>query len=84
MGKAGGKRPGSGRKKKIVEDGVRETIKAAIGNTDALEDIWRMVIGMAKTGSDKHINILFNYYYGKPKDNEGEPSEMIIRVQRNG
>lgn len=79
----GGKRKGSGRKQQSVEDNVRATIKAALGEK-SLEDIWKMVIGMAKTGSDKHINILFNYYYGKPKENEGQATEMIIHVKRNG
>lgn len=83
MGKAGGKRPGSGRKKKAIEDNVKETIKAAIGDSDALLLVWRKVLLEAKKGSDKHINILFNYYYGKPKDNEGQPTEMIINVLRN-
>ena len=79
----GGKRPGAGRKPQTVEDNVRATIKAAL-DKESLLDIWKMVIGMARTGSDKHINILFNYYYGKPKENEGQATEMIIHVKRNG
>lgn len=79
----GGKRPGAGRKPLAVEDDVRAAIKAAIQETpDALNAIWKRVVREAKAGSDKHTQILFNYYYGKPKDNEGQPTEMIIRVLR--
>lgn len=79
----GGKRAGAGRKPLAIEDDVRAAIKAAIQETpDALNAIWKRVVKEAKAGSDKHTQILFNYYYGKPKDNEGLPTEMIIRVQR--
>jgi hypothetical protein len=81
----GGKRAGAGRKPLAIEDDVRAAIKAAIQETpDALNAIWKRVVKEAKAGSDKHTQILFNYYYGKPKDNEGQPTEMIIRVQRRG
>lgn len=83
MAKHGGYRPGSGRKKQAIEDNVRATIQAALGDK-SLEKIWKKVIEMAEQGSDKHIQILLNYYYGKPKDNEGNPTEMIINVRRNG
>lgn len=78
----GGARPGAGRKKSAIEDNVRAHIKSAVTDAD-LAAIWKKVGEQAKAGSEKHIQILFNYYYGKPKENEGEPTEMIIRVQRN-
>lgn len=82
MGKAkGGARPGAGRKPIAVEENVREAIKTALG-TESLLKIWQKVIEKAEGGSDKHTQILFNYYYGKPKENEGQPSEMIITVNR--
>lgn len=77
----GGARPGAGRKPQKVEDNVKETIRAALRD-GSLERVWKKVIQQAEQGSDKHINILFNYYYGKPKDNEGQPTEMIISVIR--
>lgn len=80
----GGKRPGAGRKPLSVEDDVRGAIRNAIQNDpDALNEIWKRVVKEAKGGSDKHTQLLFNYYYGKPKDNEGAPTEMIINVLRN-
>lgn len=29
------------------------------------------------------VSLWLAYKYGKPRDNEGQPTEMIIRVQRN-
>lgn len=77
----GGARPGSGRKSGIAEDNVKAHIKAACSEDD-VRAIWHNVVKMAKGGSEKHTQILFNYYYGKPKENEGQPTEMIIRVVR--
>lgn len=78
----GGKRPGAGRKPQLHEDNVREAIKTALG-PESLTKIWKKIIEKAEEGSDKHAQLLCNYYYGKPKENEGQPTEMIIRVQRN-
>lgn len=36
----------------------------------------------AEQGDVKAAQILLERGYGKPKDNEGQPTEMIIRVQR--
>lgn len=77
----GGARPGAGRKKQAVEDNVREHIRNAATDQD-LAAIWKSVVKKAKEGSEKHTQLLFNYYYGKPKENEGQPTEMIIRVVR--
>lgn len=80
----GGKRPGAGRKPIAIEDNVRGAIKLAMVNDpNALNEIWQKVLFEAKLGNEKHVQLLFNYYYGKPKDNEGQPTEMIINVLRN-
>jgi hypothetical protein len=34
-------------------------------------------------GDVKAAELLLNRAYGKPKDNEGAPTEMVIRVQRS-
>jgi hypothetical protein len=79
----GGKREGAGRKPLSLEDDVKSAIRSALAtDPEALTKVWEMVIKKAKEGSDKHINILFAYNYGKPKENQGLPSEMIITVKR--
>ena len=79
----GGARKGSGRKSAAIEDDVKGAIKAALArNPGALEKIWDNVIKMAEQGSDKHANIFLNYYFGKPKENEGQPGELIVTVVR--
>ena len=82
----GGKREGAGRKTLAVEDNVKQVIKQALdqsGGDQALIDIWQKIIEKAKEGSDKHAQILLNYYHGKPKENLEQPTEMIINVIRN-
>lgn len=83
MGKNGGKRPGAGRKPMAVEENVKGFIKKAMdecGGEAALIAIWKVIVEKAKQGSDKHAQILLNYYHGKPKENLEQPSELIIRV----
>ncbi len=83
MGKNGGKRPGAGRKPMAVEENVKGFIKRAmeeVGGEEALVQVWRVIVEKAKMGSDKHAQILLNYYHGKPKENLEQPSELIIRV----
>jgi hypothetical protein len=79
----GGARPGAGRKKQAIEDNVKAHIKAAMTDAD-LKAIWQKIVEMSKSGSEKHTQILMSYYYGKPKENEGQPTEMIISVKRTG
>ena len=83
MAGKGGKRKGAGRKTIAQEDNVRNAINYALGK-ESLNEIWKKVIEKARNGSDRHTQLLFNYYYGKPKENEGQPTEMIINVLRNG
>lgn len=80
----GGARPGAGRKSVAIEDNVKEIIKQALGKSgdDAMVQIWQKIIEKAKAGSDKHAQILLNYYHGKPKENLEQPTEMIINVVR--
>lgn len=79
----GGKRAGSGRKPLAIEDNAQAAIKEAIKNDPgALSNIWKNIVEKAQKGSDRHAQLLFNYYYGKPKENEGTPTEMIITVNR--
>jgi hypothetical protein len=80
----GGARPGAGRKSVAIEDNVKQIIKQALGRSgeDAMVKIWEKIIEKAKAGSDKHAQILLNYYHGKPKENLEQPTEMIINVVR--
>jgi hypothetical protein len=80
----GGARPGAGRKPIAIEDNVKEVIKMALGRSgdDSMVLIWQKIIEKAKAGSDKHAQILLNYYHGKPKENLEQPTEMIINVIR--
>lgn len=84
-GKHGGPRPNSGRKSMIEEGNVKSVIQKAmqaIGGEDAMVEVWKKILEKAKEGSDKHAQILLNYYHGKPKENLEQPTEMIINVIR--
>lgn len=83
-GKNGGARPGAGRKPLAIEENVKEVIKKALAaeGNDALEKVWQMIIKRAVAGSEKHAQILLNYYHGKPKENLEQPTEMVINVVR--
>lgn len=99
MAKTGGKispatefKPGqsgnpNGRPKKLPElDKLLADVlgeESPSGHT-AAEEILRGLYARAKKGDSKAAEILLNRAYGKPKENEGNPTEMIIRVQRNG
>lgn len=66
-----------------IEDDVKGAIKAALAkNPQALAEVWEKIIDKARQGSEKHAMILLNYYYGKPKENEGQPTKMTITVVR--
>jgi len=78
----GGYRPGSGRKPLVLDLKVREAIKAALKNPDDIEKVWQRVVLMAKAGNPAHIKILFEYYYGKPKENLDTPTELRVTVVR--
>jgi hypothetical protein len=79
----GGSRKGSGRKPAAIEDDVRGAIKAAMNrNPGAMDKIWDNIIEQSAKGSEKHQKILLEYIYGKPKENEGQPTRMVISVSR--
>jgi len=82
--KKGGVRPNSGRKPLAIEENVKAVIQMALGKSgdDTMVRIWEVIIAKAKQGSDKHAQILLNYYHGKPKENLEQPTEMIINVVR--
>jgi hypothetical protein len=82
--KKGGVRPNSGRKPLAIEENVKAVIQMALGKSgdDTMVRIWEVIIAKAKQGSDKHAQILLNYYHGKPKENLEQPTEMIINVIR--
>ncbi len=76
----GGKQPGSGRKSKSEELRL-SAIMDDIGNT---EKVLTALYEQACTGMNTQATQLWlAYKYGKPKDNEGAPTELIVRVQRN-
>lgn len=64
---AGGKREGAGRKPKADELKLIQTIGNAVKDSD-FEAIWKKIAAEAKNGSASHIKLLFEYYYGKPKE----------------
>lgn len=79
----GGARPGAGRKPVAAEENVRQAIQSAmVDQPETLTDIWKKVFEQAKTGSSKHIELLFNYYYGKPKETVALEGGLNINLTR--
>lgn len=76
----GGKQPGAGRKSKADELRL-SAIMDDIGNTVKVLEVLYKNACDPKNVADRQLWLA--YKYGKPKDNEGLPTEMIIRVQRN-
>lgn len=71
----------SGRKPDVIGNFVKQHIQKAFDeDPEALNEIWKQIIIRAKAGSDKHSQLLFNYYYGKPKENLEQPTELIVRI----
>lgn len=77
----GGKREGAGRKSKVDELRL-SAIMDDIGNTEKV--LLNLYKSACKPGNVAAAQLWLAYKYGKPKENEGLPTEMIIRVQRNG
>lgn len=76
----GGKREGAGRKSKAEELRL-SAIMDDIGKT---ETVLRTLYKAACDPKNIQATQLWlAYKYGKPKDNEGAPTELIVRVQRN-
>jgi hypothetical protein len=76
----GGKRAGAGRKTKADELKL-SAIMDDIGNTAKVLQVLYKNACDPKNPADRQLWLA--YKYGKPKDNEGSPTEMIIRVLRN-
>lgn len=76
----GGKQPGAGRRSKADELRL-SAIMDDIGNTEKVLKVLYKNACDPKNTEDRKLWLA--YKYGKPKDNEGAPTEMIIRVQRN-
>lgn len=49
----------------------------------AAEAILMAMRAKAAKGDVRAAELILNRAYGKPKDNEGQPTEMIIHVRRN-
>jgi len=76
----GGKRTGAGRKSKAEELRL-SAIMDDIGNTvKVLEALYKSA---CKPGNIQAQQLWLAYKYGKPKENEGVPTEMIIKVIRD-
>lgn len=59
----------AGRKPKAAELKIIETIdKALKASNTTMAQIWDVIIKEAKQGSKPHLDMVLNYYYGKPKE----------------
>jgi hypothetical protein len=76
----GGKRVGAGRKAKAVELRMSEMMDN-IGNTAKVLEVLYKNACDPKNPADRQLWLA--YKFGKPRDNEGAPTEMIINVLRN-
>lgn len=80
MAGKGGKRSNAGRQSKANELRL-SAIMDDIGNTvKVLEVLYKNALN-PRNSADRQLWLA--YKYGKPKENEGLPTEMIIRVLRN-
>lgn len=76
----GGKQPGSGRKSKIEELRL-SAIMDDIGKTERV--LKALYTAACKPGNIHAQQLWLSYKYGKPKENEGLPTEMVINVRRS-
>lgn len=76
----GGKRQGAGAKTK-AETLRLSAIMDDIGNTEAILKVLYKNALDPKNVADRQLWLA--YKYGKPKDNEGAPTELIVNVIRN-
>ena len=51
-------------------------------NEEDYQAVINKLVDKAKKGDTRAAEVLLDRAYGKSKDNEGKPTEMIIRVQR--
>lgn len=70
----------SGRKSKVEEFRL-SAIMDDIGNTEKV--LLNLYKSACKPGNVQAAQLWLAYKYGKPKENEGQPTEMIINVRRH-
>jgi len=75
----GGKRPGAGRKSKAEELRL-SAIMDDIGKTETV--LKALYADACKAGNIQAQQLWLSYKYGKPKENEGLPTQMVINVRR--
>lgn len=76
----GGKREGAGRKTKAEEMRLAEILDTIGDSEKVLSTLYKNACNPKNT-ADRQLWLA--YRFGKPKDNEGQPTEMIINVLRN-
>lgn len=73
-----------GRPKKLPAiDALLADVLGEENGESTAKDIIKSMVIMAKRGDVRAAELILNRAYGKPKDNEGKPTEMIINVLRN-
>lgn len=80
MKQRGGARPGAGRKSKAEEHQLSFAMDAIGDSEKVLRVLYRNAL---KPENTQDRQLWLAYKYGKPKENEGLPTEMIINVLRN-
>lgn len=72
----------AGRKPLVIEQNVKAAIlRAARKDKKALDEIWQKIFERCKQGSEKHIRILFDYFYGRPLETvKVEQKSMSLHV----
>lgn len=69
----------NGRPKKLPE---LDVLLSEIITDESAKGILNAIIARAMKGDIKAAELILNRAYGKPKENEGLPTEMIINVVR--
>lgn len=69
----------NGRPKKLPE---LDILLSDVINDDTAKGILNAMIAKARKGDVRAAELILNRAYGKPKENEGLPTEMIINVVR--
>jgi hypothetical protein len=74
----------AGRKSAVIEQNVRAAIVRAAGKDKKMLDrVWKKIFEKAEAGSEKHIRILFEYWFGRPVENiKLETKQFQVRITR--
>lgn len=70
----------NGRPKKLPE---LDVLLSDVITDESAKGILNAIIAKARKGDVRAAELILNRAYGKPKENEGVPTELIVRVQRN-